>query len=141
MLRAQSGNDVKRIVFACVHSAGRSQMAAAFFNLRAGASKARAISAGTDPADRVHAEVVRVMRELDIDLSQAIPQRLTPDVAAGAAMLITMGCKENCPYIPGAKVLDWPLQDPKSLALFRVREIRDEIGARVDALIDAEGWR
>ncbi len=132
---------MKRIIFACVHNAGRSQMAAAFFNLRADVDKARAISAGTDPADRVHAEVMRVMRELDIDLSQAKPQRLTPEVAAGAHMLITMGCKESCPYIPGATVLDWPLKDPKSLALFRVREIRDEIRTRVEALIDSEGWR
>jgi len=80
------------------------------------------------------------MRELDFDLSQAKPQKLTAEVAAGAEMLITMGCKENCPFIPGVKVTDWPLKDPKSLALFRVREIRDDIRARVAKFIDEQGW-
>jgi arsenate reductase len=116
-------------------------MAAAFFNSLADPNKARAVSAGTEPADKVHAEVTRVMRELDFDLSQAKPQKLTPEVAAGAEMLITMGCKENCPFIPGAQVLDWPLPDPKSLALFRVREIRDEIRSRVEKLIEQHHWQ
>jgi len=121
---------VKRIIFACVHSAGRSQMAAALFNSMA--RGARAVSAGTEPAGQVHAEVVQVMREVGIDLSAARPQRLTADMRAD--VLVTMGCGEKCPFIPGARVIDWPLPDPKGLPLERVREIRDEIAARVRAL-------
>jgi arsenate reductase (thioredoxin) len=123
------------IIFACVHNAGRSQMAAAFFNRLADPKKARATSAGTDPGDRVHPEVAVAMRESGIDLAGATPQRLTPDVARDAAWLITMGCGEACPFIPGARVVDWALEDPKGQPIERVRAIRDEIEQRVRAFV------
>jgi arsenate reductase len=126
-------------VFACVQNAGRSQMAAAFFNRLASPAKARAISAGTSPGARVHPEVVEAMREAGIDLTGAVPQRLTADLAAGARMLITMGCGDECPFVPGARVEDWPLQDPKGQPPDVVRAIRDEIRDRVAALVDREG--
>ncbi|MCX6550521.1 MAG: arsenate reductase ArsC [Acidobacteria bacterium] len=128
------------VVFACIHNAGRSQMAAAFFNAAADPAKARAISAGTTPADRVHPAVVVAMQELGIDLSAARPQRLTGDVADGAVLLVTMGCGEECPFVPGLNRADWPLEDPKGKPMKRVRVIRDEIRARVAALIAAEQW-
>lgn len=130
---------MKTIVFACVHNAGRSQMAAAWFNRLADPAKARALSAGTNPGDRVHPEVVAAMREEGIDLEGAQPRRLTPELAAGAELLITMGCGDECPYIPGARRDDWPLEDPKGQPLERVRAIRDEIRGRVEALIAHEG--
>ncbi len=102
-----------RVIFACVHNAGRSQMAAAFFEALADPAKARAISAGTRPGERVHPEVVTVMREIGIDLASARPRRLTPELAAGAALLVTMGCGDECPAVPGAQREDWPLEDPK----------------------------
>jgi arsenate reductase len=128
------------VVFACIHNAGRSQMAAAFFNAVADPAKARAISAGTDPGPRVHPEVAAAMKEAGIDLEGATPQRLTAELVKGARYLVTMGCGDKCPYVPGAKVLDWPLEDPKGKPVERVRAIRDEIRARVDALLSAEGW-
>jgi arsenate reductase len=130
---------MKTVVFACVHNAGRSQMAAALFNASADPAKARAVSAGTRPGDRVHPEVVTVMAEEGIDLGGARPQRLTPDLASQAQLLITMGCGDECPYVPGLRREDWPLEDPKGLPLERVRAIRDDIRARVEALIAAEG--
>jgi arsenate reductase len=129
-----------RVVFACRHNAGRSQMAAAFFGLLANPSLAHAVSAGTTPGDRVHPEVATVMGEVGVDLSNARPQRLTAELAAGARLLITMGCGEECPYVPGVEILDWPLQDPKGQPLERVREIRDEVRRRVADLIEARGW-
>jgi len=132
---------LERVVFACLHNAGRSQMAAAFFNTLADAAKAHAVSAGTTPGDRVHPEVAAVMQEASIDVSGAKPQLLTRDLAAGARLLVTMGCAEQCPFIPGAEVLDWPLEDPKGRPIERVREIRDEVKRRVQELIDARGWR
>ena len=128
------------IIFACVHNAGRSQMAAAFFNQMCAPKLVRAISAGTRPSDRVHPEVVAVMREKALDLSTAKPQRLTPELAAGAAILITMGCGEECPVVPGVRREDWPLDDPNGKPVERVREIRGEIEGRVRQLIIAEGW-
>jgi arsenate reductase (thioredoxin) len=128
------------VIFACVHNAGRSQMAAALFNASADPSRAHAISAGTRPGDRLHPVVVDAMRELGIDLSMARPQRLTDELAAGAALLVTMGCGDACPYVPGLRRDDWPLDDPKDKPLERVREIRDDIRARVAALIAAERW-
>jgi arsenate reductase len=128
------------VLFACTHNAGRSQMAAAFFNRRADPRKARAISAGTRPGDRVHPVVLTAMREAGIDLEAARPQRLTPDLASQAQLLVTMGCEEACPVVPGARVEDWPLQDPKDQPVERVRAIRDEIRQRVDQLIAGEGW-
>ena len=130
-----------RVLFACVRNAGRSQMAAALFNELANPAKARAISAGTRPADVVHPEVVEVMKEHGIDLSRASTCRLTPDVAAGVQMLITMGCGDECPYVPGVRRDDWPLEDPKGKPLDQVRAIRDEIRERVRALVDQENWR
>ncbi len=129
-----------RVVFACVHNAGRSQIAAAFFNSMADGSKARAVSAGTQPGDRVHPEVVAVMKEVGMDLSNAQPQRLSLDLARGASLLVTMGCGDECPVVPGARRDDWPLPDPKGLPIERVRAIRDEIKSRVERLLEAEGW-
>ena len=129
-----------RVVFACLHNAGRSQMAAAFFNHLADAERARAVSAGTTPGDRVHPEVAAAMQEIGIDVSGAKPQLLTAQLGAGARLLVTMGCGETCPFIPGADVQDWPLEDPKGKPIERVREIRDEVRRRVQELIDARGW-
>jgi arsenate reductase len=131
---------VKTVIFACVHNAGRSQMAAGFFNRLANPALARAVCAGTRPGARVHPEVVEAMREVGIDLSAAKPQRLTPELAQGAALLVTMGCGDECPVVPGLRRDDWPLEDPKGQAPERVREIRDEIRARVGRLISREGW-
>jgi arsenate reductase len=132
---------VKTVIFACVRNAGRSQMAAAFFNRLADPARARALSAGTRPADRVHPEVVAVMQEEGVDLSAARPRTLTPELAAEADLLITMGCGDECPYLPGARREDWPLDDPQGQPLERVRAIRDDIRARVEALIAREGAR
>ena len=126
------------IIFACVHNAGRSQIAAAYFNALTDARKARAVSAGTEPAVQVHPEVVSVMREVGIDLGAATPQRLTTEMAAGAGLLVTMGCGESCPLVPGVRRLDWPLADPKGQTIDAVRAIRDDIRARVAQLV-AEG--
>ena len=132
---------MKKVIFACVHNAGRSQMAAAFFNHLVDPAKAKAISAGTSPGERVHPEVVAVMAELGLDLSRARPQRLTPDLARDARLLVTMGCGDECPVVPGMRRDDWPLSDPKGRALDEVRRIRDEIRGRVLGLIAAEGWK
>lgn len=128
------------VLFACVHNAGRSQMAAAWFNALADPSRARAISAGTDPGPRVHPEVITAMREVGVELAGTPTTKLTPEVAQSAQWLVTMGCGDECPYVPGARRDDWPLEDPKGRPIDRVREIRDEIRARVQALIDREGW-
>lgn len=130
---------MKTVIFACVHNAGRSQIAAAFFNMLADPAKARALSAGTTPGDRVHPEVVAVMQEEGIDLSGARPQKLTTGLAAEAQLLITMGCGDECPYVPGLKRDDWLLDDPKGQRIERVRAIRDDIRARVEALIVQQG--
>ena len=114
-------------------------MAAAYFNKLADSSKARALSAGTTPGDRVHPEVVAVMQEEGIDLSDARPQKLTPELAAEAQLLITMGCGDGCPYVPGVRRGDWPLDDPKGQPIERVRAIRDDIRTRVEALVVREG--
>jgi arsenate reductase len=128
------------VLFACIHNAGRSQMAAALFNQLANPSVARAISAGTEPGTRVHPEVVQAMRELGVDLSEVKPQRLTADLASTSALLVTMGCGEACPVVPGLQRDDWPLEDPKGKPIERVREIRADIAARVAALLAARGW-
>ena len=128
------------VLFACVHNAGRSQMAAALFNQLADPAKARAISAGTNPGPRVHGEVIDAMRELGTDLSTATTTRLTPDLAQHAQVLITMGCGDECPHVPGVTRDDWPLEDPKGKPLAQVRTIRDDIRRRVQALIQREGW-
>jgi arsenate reductase (thioredoxin) len=129
---------MQKVIFACVHNAGRSQMAAAFFNQLADHTKAEAISAGTEPGLRVHREVLSAMQEAGIDLSNAKPQKLTQELAEGASLLITMGCGDKCPYVPGLRRDDWPLRDPKGLLVEEVRTIRDEIKDRVQNLIDLE---
>lgn len=129
------------VIFACVHNAGRSQMAAAFLNHLANPHVARAVSAGTQPGDRVHPVVVEVMQEIGLDLSRNQPQRLTAELAQEATLLITMGCGDECPYVPGLARDDWPLPDPKGRPLDEVRQIRDDVHRRVSALIDARGWR
>jgi len=131
---------METVIFACVHNAGRSQMAAALFNRLADPAKARAVSAGTQPADRVHPVVVEVMHEAGIDLSASAPRLLTEDLARGAALLVTMGCGDACPYVPGLEVDDWPLDDPKGRPLADVRRTRDDIQQRVAALVRARGW-
>jgi glycerol uptake facilitator-like aquaporin len=137
---ATRSHPMRTIVFACVHNAGRSQIAAAWFNELANTAIARALSAGTRPAGRVHPEVVEAMQEVGLDLSQARPTLLTPALAAGAELLITMGCGDECPVLPGVRRDDWPLRDPRGQPLEEVRRIRDEIRARVGQLIAREGW-
>jgi arsenate reductase (thioredoxin) len=129
---------MKTYIFACIHNAGRSQMAAAYFNQLADPKHARAISAGTHPGPHVHRIVVEAMREVGIDLTSARPQLLTDDLARNATLLITMGCGEACPYIPNLRREDWPLPDPKSLPLDEVRILRDEVRTRVEALLASE---
>jgi len=128
------------VLFACIHNAGRSQMAAAWFGALSDPAKARAASAGTEPGPRVHSEVLEAMREVGIDLSSTKPQRLTDELASGAALLVTMGCGEACPVVPGLRRMDWPLEDPKGKPIERVRAIRDEVKGLVATLIAAEGW-
>ncbi len=128
------------VLFACTHNAGRSQMAAAFFNQLADPVLARGISAGTGPGPRVHPVVAEAMLEVEIDLRAAEPRLLTPDLAATASRLITMGCGETCPFIPGLEIEDWALPDPKDRPLPEVRAIRDTIRDRVAALVTAHGW-
>jgi arsenate reductase (thioredoxin) len=115
-------------------------MAAAWFNALCDPTRARAFSAGTEPADHVHPEVLAVMREVGIELEGHKPQKLTGELAHGASMLVTMGCGEQCPVVPGVKRADWPLEDPKGKPTERVREIRDEVRALVLELLRREGW-
>lgn len=129
------------VLFACVQNAGRSQMAAAWFTLLSDPARARAISAGTAPAPRVHPEVVAAMSEVGVDLSEAPTSKLTSDLARQAHMLITMGCGDQCPVVPGLERDDWPLDDPKGKSIERVREIRDDIRRRVETLLEHKGWR
>ncbi len=129
---------MQKIIFACVHNAGRSQMAAAFFNRLADAKLAQAVSAGTQPAEQVHPVVVAAMAEVGIDLAAARPRKLTTELARGADLLVTMGCGDECPYVPGLRRQDWPLPDPKGMPIEAVRSIRDEVRERVLALLAAE---
>jgi arsenate reductase (thioredoxin) len=122
-----------RVLFVCLQNAGRSQMSEALFRQAAG-DHHEAHSAGTTPGDRVHPEVVAVMRELGVDLSSQTPQALTNDLAEWADVVVTMGCGDECPYIPGKRYLDWDLPDPKRLPVDQVRVIRDEIALRTRAL-------
>ena len=123
------------VLFACVHNAGRSQMAAAFFNALADPSKARAISAGTTPAEHVHPEVVEVMRELGIEVAGRTPHRLERADLEWADHVVTMGCGDECPVVPGKRYEDWELPDPAGRPLEEVRAIRDEIAVRVGSLV------
>jgi arsenate reductase (thioredoxin) len=133
--------NVTTVIFACVHNAGRSQMAAAFFNALADPTKARAVSAGTEPADHVHPEVATVMCEVGLDVAGAQPRRLTDELASTAQLLVTMGCGEQCPVVPGLDRDDWELRDPKNLPTDQVRAIRDDIRLRVLTLLEVRGWR
>ena len=128
-----------KVIFACVHNAGRSQMAAAFFNQLADREKAEAISAGTEPGLRIHPEVLSAMQEIGLDLSDAKPQKLTEELARDAQLLITMGCGDKCPYVPGLRRDDWPLRDPKGQPMEVVRAIREDIRVRVRSLLVQEG--
>lgn len=131
---------MKRVLFACMHNAGRSQMAAAFFRALADPAKAEALSAGTQPGVRVHPEVVAAMGEVGIDLAGARPRLLTPELARTASLLVTMGCGEKCPVVPGLEVVDWPLPDPKGQGLERVRSIRDAIRRSIQKLLQTRNW-
>ena len=124
-----------RVLFVCLHNAGRSQMSRALFE-RASAGRHEAESAGTEPADHVHPEVVEVMDELGIDVSERSPRRLTREMAERADVVVTMGCGDECPYIPGKRYIDWDLPDPSGLPPEQVRAIRDDIAARVHDLVD-----
>jgi len=138
LLPHQSKQELKTYLFACIHNAGRSQMAAALFNRYADRSGCLAISAGTHPADHVHPQVVQVMHEMGVDLSSISPLKLTPDLAKTASVLVTMGCGEACPFVPNLRTIDWALPDPKGQSLEAVRAIRDEIHDRVKELIRSE---
>ena len=129
-----------KVLFACVHNAGRSQMAAALFNRYADPSKATAVSAGTEPGARVHPEVLAAMLEIDIDLGTAVPRFLSDKLARSVSVIVTMGCGEACPTLPGLERHDWPLQDPKGKPIERVREIRDEVRDRVREFVAYKGW-
>ena len=131
---------MKTVLFACVHNAGRSQMAAALFNALADPALARAVSAGTQPGEHVHPIVVEAMNELGADLSGVRPRLLTDDLAREAALLVTMGCGEPCPAVPGLRREDWPLEDPKGRPIGEVRRIRDDVQERVRRLVDSSGW-
>ena len=130
-----------RVLFACVHNAGRSQMAAAFFNRIADPLKAEALSAGTKPGTAIHPEVREAMQELGIDLSSVRPRLLTEVLARTVTVLITMGCGDECPYVPGVERDDWALADPKGRPMAEVRAIRDDIRGRVQALVEGRGWK
>jgi len=131
---------MKTVLFACVHNAGRSKMAAAWFNELADATTVRAVSAGTAPGDRVHPEVVEVMKEVGVDLSGEKPTCLSLELAKTASLLVTMGCGDACPVVAGLLRDDWPLEDPKGKPLDEVRAIRDEIRSRVMSLLAREAW-
>ena len=122
------------VLFVCLHNAGRSQMSAALFE-RAADGRHAASSAGTTPAERVHPEVVEVMRELGIDLADRVPRRLTRELAEQADVVVTMGCGDKCPYIPGKRYIDWDLPDPKGRPIDEVRATRDDIAGRVVGLV------
>ena len=123
-----------RVLFVCLHNAGRSQVSQALFE-RAAGTRHEAESAGTTPAERVHPEVIEVMREIGIDLGDRVPRRLTREIAERADVLVTMGCGDECPYVPGARYIDWDLPDPKGRPIEEVRRTRDVIADRVGVLV------
>lgn len=125
---------VSRVLFVCVHNAGRSQISQALFNRAAGGAH-EARSAGTAPADRVHPGVIAVMDEVGIELRPETPKPLTRELAEWADVFVTMGCGDACPYIPGKRYLDWELEDPKDQPVHAVRATRDEIASRIDKLL------
>jgi arsenate reductase len=122
------------VLFVCLHNAGRSQMSQALFEQAAG-GRHRSDSAGTTPGDRVHPEVVEVMKEMGIDVSDRVPQGLTDELARWADVVVTMGCGDECPFVPGTRSIDWDLPDPKGRAVQEVREIRDDIATKIDTLL------
>jgi arsenate reductase len=122
------------VLFVCLHNAGRSQMSRALFE-RAAEGRHRAESAGTTPADRVHPVVVEAMREVGIDLADGQPQKLTDEMAEHSDVVVTMGCGDECPYVPGKRYIDWDLPDPKDKPLDEVRRLREDIGRRVKRLV------
>ena len=122
------------VLFVCLHNAGRSQMSQALFEQAAG-GRHQAASAGTTPGEHIHPEVVEAMRELGVDLSGRTPRLLTTELAQWADLIVTMGCGDECPYIPGKRYLDWDLPDPKERPLEEVRATRDEIHHRVEDLV------
>ena len=123
-----------KVLFVCLHNAGRSQMSQALFE-RAAGGEHQARSAGTTPGDRVHPEVVEAMRELDIDLADRVPHKLSDADAEWADVVVTMGCGDECPYIPGRRYLDWDLDDPKGRPIEEVRRTRDDIAGRIEGLL------
>jgi arsenate reductase len=128
------------VVFACAHDSGRAQMAAAFFNLLADPARASAFSAGVEPAERLHPEVVAAMKEVGVDLSAARPTLLTAEMMRGASLVVTMGCGEECPYVLGLRMEDWPIGDPVGQPLERVRQMRDDLGLMVAHLVSIRRW-
>jgi arsenate reductase (thioredoxin) len=128
------------VIFACVQNAGRSQMAAAWFNRIADPERATALSAGTRPGPHVHPEVLAAMKEVRVDLLGAKPQPLSDDLIRRAILLVTMGCGEECPVVPQLERVDWPLEDPKGKPIEAVRQIRDQILGRVEQLMESRGW-
>jgi arsenate reductase (thioredoxin) len=127
---------MSKVLFVCLHNAGRSQMSEALFERAAGGLH-EARSAGTTPADHVHENVVTVMREEGIDLSDRKPQLLTTELAQWADVVVTMGCGDSCPVIPGKRYVDWDLQDPSGLSVEKVREIRDDISRRIAIFLES----
>ena len=123
-----------RVLFICLHNAGRSQMSRALFD-RAAGGRHQAGSAGTTPGERVHPEVVEVMAELGLDVSGQVPRKLTREMAERADVVVTMGCGDECPFIPGKRYIDWDLPDPKGRPMDEVRATRDDIARRVDELL------
>ena len=125
---------MSHVLFVCLHNAGRSQISRALFE-RAAGGRHEADSAGTEPAEHIHPEVAEVMREVGVDLDGRTPRMLTQELAEWADVVVTMGCGDACPYIPGKRYIDWELPDPKGLPLDEVRALRDDIAQRVEALI------
>jgi len=132
---------METVLFACVHNAGRSQLAAAWFNHLADPAKATAISAGTQPAESVHPEVARVLAEDGVEIHLERPRLLTPTLSRTASLIVTMGCGESCPVVIGQDHEDWPVTDPKGRPHAEVQEISREIRGRVEGLLDRRGWR
>jgi arsenate reductase (thioredoxin) len=128
------------VVFACARDSGRAQMAAAFFNLLADPARATAFSAGVAPAENLHPEVVAAMKEVGVDLSAARPRLLTAEMMRGASLVVTMGCGEDCPYVLGLRMEDWPIADPDGQPLERVRRMRDDVGLMVAHLVCIRRW-
>ncbi|KAF8946976.1 hypothetical protein BGZ47_010734 [Haplosporangium gracile] len=128
------------IMFACVHNAGRSQMAAAFFNRHKTHPSIRGISAGTNPATEVHPVVREIMSEIGIDLTNITPVKLTTELAQTVSTIVTMGCGETCPFVPGVKIIDWAIEDPKSKSVEEARVIRDAIEQRIKMFISENNY-